>query len=691
MGSIKIWNGTSWVDEKALKVYNDQIVPGYTTAKGVWVYDGLAWKKVWPETSTVFITGPTQVLSNDSGTGGPMRYIAPARFTITLSNYAAVSKVELQFWDGTNGWAATWQTWTNPTSNTLVSNGADFAARGTRYARAIVTLTDTPQSPVYSSNHAFTVSKKTLTVSPTTTTPTTGTDMLIYAGCGDDCPAWQTSSGWYYTTQGSAWILYASGVNPMTWVNPQAAGQLYWWTYRENFADGSYISAPYTSITPTAPVPTERVVNGGTHTSIQNALDASYYDGLPVRLTGSFDCSGRIYMPANVSVNATGAVLNSYHSGQMVVNKGPGNSNTATGGGYTHAGGWLWDGGSFDARNNSSTAFSLSHCPSATIQNITVWNTKATGHGIEVNSSGGNPVTSTACVNMTDAQFTIKIINATFLGMDTVPRSSDYDEAMHIDYSWIRYFADGSYDLAATNNVANDGTVCNNVLWLNCTVKRTRNYSYPVGFGSHHGVDPYGSDAGGKRAGPVAPHRNIKVKNCTFENVVPQNFAANLRGACHIRNSMRHVVIEGCTFTSCYNGVTFQRVNVDDVYSNTLITDLYVQNNHFISISGAYPWIYTDGTANDKWWGVYTTGNLFSGSINGGLSAYLLRLENTDNWQVVSNYFWGLSGNAALAAQGGNRIYGTPSAPGSGNTNMVLSNNTWSSSANGAGAVVSNS
>jgi hypothetical protein len=540
MGSIKVWNGTSWVEQSSIKVYQDDIFIGYFNAKNVWAYDGLGWEKVWPNVSTVSVTGPTQVLSSDSGST-TLTYLAPVRFTITLSDYTVVSKVELQFWDATNGWAATWQTWNNPTSNSLQSNSVSLGTRGTRYARSIITLK--AGGTVTSSNHAFTVSKKTLTIAPSTTTPLVGSSMTISAGCADDCPGWQVSSGWYYSTNSGASWTYHGGGNPLTWA--PGSGTVVWWTYRENFADGSYISAPHAIVSPSTHYH-EVVPSGSSRAAIQAAMDRAYtyfvtYQGGYVSYAeASMAC---VELPAGASYTLDGTSLKP-RRGVRLIGGGSGgtrplvttstashifNCDNNGGGGYNNPHyDWLVENIRFNC-NNYTGGFSIVHTRRFRINGCEFSNLGGGKHYIEANSSGGA---------RTDGSYTIEILNSYFTMTNTSPANSarrTEDECIQLDYSWP----------GAASNTANDGTVTNNVRVSGCTF-----YRVPRAVGGHR----YQAESG--NGSPKGVHANVYIDNNTFTEVNPVLYgdganSANSEGA--VRAYMwSYVRVIGNVFNTCY-------------------------------------------------------------------------------------------------------------------------------------------
>jgi hypothetical protein len=321
--------------------------------------------------STVAVSGPGWALSRDSGAGGPMLHLVAPTFTAALSNPAAVAKVEWQIHYPTTGWQAPLQTDVNPTGNVTVT--IPFLTTGNWHVRATITHKD--GATVESNHHYILIQKKSLSIAASNGSPQVGSTVTFSAACHDDCPSRQVSSGFYYTTDGSPWTLHGGGG---TWANVQ--GNSHWWTYREDFPDGSFISAPYVTVVPVVPwhvrswhtqADAQWIVN-------QRAGQQVIFEPATYQFT-----SGKFYIPANTHIIATGCTF-VVHQG--IVNAG-------SGGGYSRAGGWIWDGGTFDGWNVRTTMFSLAHSPGFTIRNIRVRGCVGKGHGIEINSSGG-PVQS---------------------------------------------------------------------------------------------------------------------------------------------------------------------------------------------------------------------------------------------------------------------------------------------------------
>ncbi|MBW2527255.1 MAG: hypothetical protein JRI23_23945 [Deltaproteobacteria bacterium] len=130
--------------------------------------------------------------------------------------------------------------------------------------------------------------------------------------------------------------------------------------------------------------PTEVHVAGGDCNALQAGLDQSAAASLPLRLTGTFTVNCTVRIPSSVSIDGSAATFNFTKAGRIR------NKTNGGGGGYTHAGGFVWDGGTFVGAGNG--VFTISHSPGFTIRNTVQYayaEDGDDGHGIEINSSGG--------------------------------------------------------------------------------------------------------------------------------------------------------------------------------------------------------------------------------------------------------------------------------------------------------------
>jgi hypothetical protein len=183
---------------------------------------------------------------------------------------------------------------------------------------------------------------------------------------------------------------------------------------------------------------TEVHVAGGDCNSLQGGLDQSASTGLPLRLTGTFTVNCAVRIPSNVQINGQAATFNFTKAGRIR------NKTNGGGGGYSHAGGFVWDGGTFLGAGNG--VFTISHSPGFTIKNTVQYAyAEATddGHAIEVNSSGGPHTPHT---------YTVHITGNSFLGV-TGQRMNSNDEPVQYDFSWDGSGGDGPFDGTMTHNL----------------------------------------------------------------------------------------------------------------------------------------------------------------------------------------------------------------------------------------------
>lgn len=667
-------------------------------------------------TSTTSLSGPAYVMSTESAANGSKSLTSPA-FVITIGTPSVVTKVSLQQRHVATQSAFTEiKAWTTGITSSL-QHISTLAAEGVWETKAVIT---TAAGAVTSNVVSSDCIKRSVTITTTDANPTIGTQITLTASMSSAAPAGfgNTPIGWEYF-ENSKWNTWVT-TNPIKWTVDRTLD----FRWGESFPDGSKIYSNQLTITAKAVVETT-ITGTGTNTTadlanLQKLLNRAFNEKKELILKGTWYMSGAAYIPPNVDVTATGAVFNA-HTGTMFINMGtPAGATVASsdyratnGGKYNRAGGWTWTGGTMNA-NNKGGAFSLSHSPGYTIQNVTIYNTDVPGHGIENNSSGGYP-SSKRVDSMAESEFTVRILNNTFLGMSMNRRNSNDDEAIHIDYSWIK--PDGTLDgfPAASAPVVNDGTVCNKVLVKGNVVKWDKNvctYSYPVGFGHHHSISSNEScpsncslnHAHITRHLPVAPAKQIRIVNNTFQDVVPE---ADTKGAVHIHTGAKEVIISANTFLRCTRAVTLEPRGVPSSWQSnatetaaTLPQYYWITNNTFnacgAGFSGNYNWITTIafGEGGDRWHNVYITGNLFTGAIPATQTVYLVSTPECDTHSVSNNKFWGLTGGGGspkLSAQTGNRIHGTESDPAGTSKGFTLSGNTWSSSSTGAAAVAADS
>ena len=196
---------------------------------------------------------------------------------------------------------------------------------------------------------------------------------------------------------------------------------------------------------------------------------------------------------------------------------------------------WLISNIRFDCVQYSG-GFSTAHIRRFQIEKCDFLNLGGVKHFIEINSSGGAFVSGTYNCRVINCYFTMPN-KATTNGK---ARRTE-DEPIQLDYSW-----DG-----AAPNVANDGTVTNNVLIDGCTFYRT-----PRGFGGHH----YEEGAAGEHY-PLGMHTGVLVQNCTFDEVNPDLYGDGSNGSgsegAFRAYFWRNVQVINNVFDTCHQPINF--------------------------------------------------------------------------------------------------------------------------------------
>jgi hypothetical protein len=531
----------------------------------------------------------------------------------------------------------------------------------------------------------------TFTTWASNTAPTAGEAIQLWANLG---PAGHgaTALGWEASVDGGAWVRQGNTSIPLSWSYATPASVR--WRWLEQFPDGTIIYSTVTTIGVVAHAGIWNVPNGASSTAINSIMkeagDWTAQTGRRATVQfvngGSHTLGSRVIVPANIDVNAVGTYFAAGHDSQMVVNDPQGGA-----GRYTAAGGWTWTGGSFDGYNIASAAFGIAHSPGFTISGATFRNNANVCHAIDIAACGGEPLGGDVR-NLAEWQFTVKILECTFLGVDIPGRDDGYDEAISIDYGWRK-----TAGTAATANVVNDGYVTNNVLVRGCQFHR-RTYSYQVQVGSHKfTMSPTEGEAVPRKA-----HANLRVSGCTFHDVGPQQNTTNQKARALIHLiGFRQVHITGNNFIVGARLIAFEGRSGPPEQLGWY----FVENNRFQSGahfrgpgSGTHtsladiPWVDTDSNtgASSRFWHVEIVRNTFTGWVGANQNTYLIRCSDVDYLLVNENRFWGLV-NTSYATQTGNRIHGSEAAPSGTVTQYQCRNNTWSSAESGAGAVVANS
>lgn len=541
--AVQIWNGSSWAHAKAIPVWNGSAWVG---AQSVKVWDGSSWKLAWPIASTVVVSGNQTVMSTSSANPTGRNFIASNVYTASLSNPTAVKKVEWYIYNGTTGtWGAVRQTNNYPTGN--VTHTIQFSGAATAWKlRADITMLD--DSVVSSNQLAINSYTKTLYATVNSHGQIGGAAAQFTASCGADCPSVQTSAAWYWWN-GSSMVYHTTG-NPGYWNSPDRDVDFY---YRENFPDGSYI---YSTVAAVRPVPLHYhyvVPAGSSRATIQTAIDNAYNWFMANKnATVNFDdeySMACVELPANTTFTLDGTALH-YRRGVRLIGAGSGasrpvlkgvsathifNGNNNGGGNYNapHYD-WLIQNIRFDCGNYTG-GFSIAHVRRFRIKDCEFWNLGGKKHYIEINSSGGL---------RSDGTYNCQVYNCSFTMTNTSPSNSPRrteDECIQMDYSWA----------GAASDVANDGTMANNVIISGCSF-----YRVPRAIGAHH----YEFGTAGE-ADPDGITSNVLITGCSFTEVRPDVYGDGANG----QNSegavrayfWRKVRITGCVFTSCLQPVNF--------------------------------------------------------------------------------------------------------------------------------------
>jgi len=274
--------------------------------------------------------------------------------------------------------------------------------------------------------------------------------------------------------------------------------------------------------------PTEVHVGGGDCNSLQGGLDQAAASGLPLRLTGAFTVNCTVRIPSNVQINGQAATFSFTKAGRIR------NKTNGAGGGYTHAGGFVWDGGTFAGAGNG--VFTISHSPGFTIKNTVQYayaDAADDGHSIEVNSSGGPH---------TPDVYTVHITGNTFRGV-TGQRANANDEPVQYDFAWDGSGGDSPYD----------STMCHNLYIAGNTFHRldeSGTWQFALcAIGGHRG----------SAGEPAERHNGILIENNQIHGAVgaTENVSPN-KGAIALWNArdvwIRNNAFHGCTGTRLVSG-----------------------------------------------------------------------------------------------------------------------------------------
>lgn len=284
--------------------------------------------------------------------------------------------------------------------------------------------------------------------------------------------------------------------------------------------------------TATVPAPThfhEVVAAGATRAQIQAALDRAYnyfvanQIGTAVNFdneatmacvelsSGTYNLDGTLFMRRGVRLVGAGTgasrpLLNAPSVDSVVFRVGDNG-----GGGYNsphfdwvlenvrvHCSGW-------------TGGMSISHTKRFRVKGCDFSGLGGKKHYIEINSSGGPRQDGTYNVEVLGCYFTMPDGSSN----PAKPRRSE-DECVQFDYSWA----------ASASDVANDGTMTNNVKVEGCTF-----YRVPRGVGGHHYEEGVVNGSGVQEHYPLGIHSNLLIQNNTFQEVNPTTYGDGANGS----------------------------------------------------------------------------------------------------------------------------------------------------------------
>lgn len=271
--------------------------------------------------------------------------------------------------------------------------------------------------------------------------------------------------------------------------------------------------------------PMEVWVDGGSCEELQAGMDLAATTAMPLRLSSIFTVDCTIRIPSDLQVDAQIATFELTKTGRFR------NKRNGSGGEYSHAGGFVWNGGMFVGAGN--TIFTISHSPGFTISNTTQYayaDANDFGHSIEVNSSGG-PHTPNI--------YTVQIFGNTFLGV-TGQRLNSNDEAVQYDFAWSGSGGDSPFDNTMTHNLR----IANNTF---SRLDKSGNWEFSLcAIGGHRG----------SAGEPPERHNGILIEDNTIEGAVGATAAVSPdKGAIALWNA-RDVIIKNNTLV----GGTLQRL-----------------------------------------------------------------------------------------------------------------------------------
>lgn len=565
---VDVWGGSAWKSMNTSYVDTGTDTPLADT----WhIWDGTSWILVWPVVTGISVTGTSWVMSSSCPNPSGYNVInSTGTFTAKIDNPAVVAKVDWYLKNPSGLWEVSpRQTNNNPTGD--VSFSLSFSTYGQWYVRALVTLID--DSTVASNDWGLRCYLKGLTATVTNNGSIGGAAATFSAACTNECLPAQQTGGWYWRN-GSTWTLQTTS-NPGSWSSPTGNRDLYW---RETFSNGSILYSNVAQVRPTQAHYHEVVPSGSSRATIQAAINRAYNyfianQGAKTNYSDEYSMAC-VELVAGGTYTLDGTALY-YRRGVRLIGGGSGGTRPLVKGtsashifkGNNNGGGnynaphydWLVKNIRFDCGNYMG-GFSIAHVRRFRIEDCYFSNLGGRKHYIEVNSSGGT---------RSDGTYNCEIINCYFTAPNTKPTNSarrTEDECIQLDYSWT----------GAASDVANDGTMANNVKISGCTF-----YRVARAVGGHH----YEFGTAGE-ANPDGIHSNIWITGCTFNQVNPDLYgdganSQNSEGAVRAY-FWRYVRVTNNTFLSCLQPVNFF---IADQAATTRGEpgQYYVQNNTFTS------------------------------------------------------------------------------------------------------------
>jgi hypothetical protein len=549
--------------------------------------------------STASVSGPSWFMSHRCPNPSGLNVIPDVTFSISLSNYTAATRVELQIASWSDGVFKTIGTWTPGgaggyaaipgASWTWTFANSHFDRDGMWSARIILTFAD---GATYESPHfGMDVRVKGLGVQSDHYSPTVNSVVTLSAFCNyGDCSIMYSAAQWFHNG-GSGWNPDA-GSNPVQW----AAWGTISWLWREVFADGSILHSNIITVTPVA-APTEVVASdnswgGQTGTAgLVAAMRHARSVGLPLRVTGWWGIGGTVWIPDGLTIRA--------HEAHFALTSGrfrnsdpwPATSMAGSTGGYG-GGGFAWEGGTFDGGGDG--IFTLSHSPGFSITGATFYNwcnTGSDGHAIEINSSGG------ADNQLGEYEgFTVNVNYNRFGGVHG-QREWSNDEPIQWDFAWNGSGNAGKDDFTKCHNVQ----IVGNVFHINfgggpqfalCAIG-----AHDPSAASIAEIEAAGGWSGGSAGSPIDRHNHFRIAANEIHGAT--GYAGNQlkhdKGAIHVHRT-RDVWVTGNQFLGCSPTRLVTGWNANDATKATSHTGGGGAHNR--NPAGGYVWVAANASNN---------------------------------------------------------------------------------------------